>query len=402
VGLRPDNLLSLSPESPINPPMTLITTTGQLAAFCAAHAEIEFVTVDTEFMRERTYWPKLCLVQLGGPADTVAVDPLAKGIDLRPLFDLLANPKVMKVFHAARQDVEIFFNLTGQVPNPMFDTQVAAMVCGFGDAASYETLAGQLAGAKIDKSSRFTDWSNRPLTEKQIDYALGDVSHLRKVYTRLREQLQKSGRIGWVAEEMAALTDPALYKVDPMEIWRRFKWRADKPRLRALLRELAAWRELEAQRLNVPRNRVVRDEALMEIAYHAPKDAHELARTRGLSTGFAESRQGRDVLAAVARANALPLEECPPGEERRHLPGGLGAVMDLLKVLLKQVSEEHGVAVKLIATVDELEDIAASDDANVPALHGWRRELFGNLALALKRGELALSVKDKKIAIRPI
>jgi ribonuclease D len=380
----------------------LITTTDQLAAFCTAHADTEFVTVDTEFMRERTYWPKLCLVQLGGPADTVAVDPLAKGIDLKPLFDLLANPKVMKVFHAARQDVEIFFNLTGQVPAPMFDTQVAAMVCGFGDSASYETLAGQLAGAKIDKSSRFTDWSNRPLTEKQIEYALGDVSHLRKVYTELRSRLEKTGRAEWVAEEMAELTSPALYKVDPQEIWRRFKWRADKPRLRALLRELAAWRELEAQRLNVPRNRVVRDEALMEIAYHAPKDTHELARTRGLSTGFAESRQGRDVLTAVEKANVLPLDQCPAGEARRFLPPGIGPVMDLLKVLLKQVSEEHGVAVKLIATVDELEDIAADDNANVPALHGWRREIFGNLALALKRGELALSVKDKKVSVLPV
>lgn len=379
--------------------MNLITTTEELARFCTTHATTEFVTVDTEFMRERTYWPKLCLIQLGGPEATVAVDPLAKGIDLTPLFELMANTQVMKVFHAARQDVEIFFNLTGKVPTPMFDTQVAAMVCGFGDSASYETLAGQLAGAKIDKSSRFTDWSNRPLTDKQIEYALGDVSHLRKVYVRLRDQLQKTGRADWVSEEMAELTSTDTYNINPQEVWRRFKWRADKPRLRALLRELAAWRELEAQRINVPRSRVVRDEALMEIAYHPPENAHDLSRIRGLSTGFAESRQGKEILEAVARANSVPLDQCPTGEARRVLPNGIGPVMDLLKVLLKQVCEEHNVASKLIANVDDLEEIAADDNANVPALQGWRRELFGNLALALKKGELGLSVKNRKVVV---
>ncbi len=379
----------------------LLTTTAQLAEFCAANAGADFVTVDTEFMRERTYWPKLCLVQLGGPSVSVAVDPLAEGIDLKPMFELLANQKVMKVFHAARQDVEIFYNLTGTVPQPMFDTQVAGMVCGYGESASYESLAAALAGAKIDKSSRFTDWSRRPLTEKQIDYAIGDVVHLRPVYEKLRAQLQKNGREEWVKEEMAILTDPATYNVEPAEIWRRFKWRADKPRLRALLRELAAWREREAQRLNIPRGRVLRDEALLEIAHHAPANAHDLARTRGLNNGFAESRQGKEVLEAIARGNAVPQDQCPTGETRRDLPRGLGAVMDLLKVLLKQVSEEHGVAAKLIATTDELEQIAADDEAKVPALHGWRRELFGNLALALKRGELALSVKDRKVMALP-
>lgn len=382
--------------------MTLLTTTEQLAAFCATQADAEFVTVDTEFMRERTYWPKLCLVQLGGADEVVAVDPLAKGIDLKPLYDLMANPKVMKVFHAARQDVEIFFNLTGLIPTPMFDTQVAAMVCGFGEAASYETLAGQLAGARIDKSSRFTDWSNRPLTDKQIEYALGDVSHLRVVYTKLQEKLRASGRQDWVAEEMEFLTSPSTYRIDPVEVWRRFKWRADKPRLRALLRELAGWRELEAQRLNVPRNRVVRDEALLEIAYHAPANTQELGRTRGLSSGFADSRQGAEILSAVARAQELPIEQCPTGEARRVLPNGIGPVMDLLKVLLKQISEEHGVATKLIANVDDLEDIAADDDAHVKAMHGWRRELFGEQALALKHGQLALSVKNKKIVVQKI
>lgn len=382
--------------------MTLITTTEDLAAFCTAHAECDFITVDTEFMRERTYWPRLCLVQLGGPTQTVAVDPLAKNIDLSPLFALMANPKVMKVFHAARQDVEIFVNLAGAVPTPMFDTQVAAMVCGFGESVSYETLAGQLANAKIDKSSRFTDWAHRPLTEKQIDYALGDVSHLRIVYEKLCTMLAKSGRASWVAEEMATLTNLATYSVEPMEIWRKFKWRADKPRLRALLRELAAWREKEAQRLDVPRNRVVRDEALMEIAYHPPANTHDLARIRGLGSGFAEGRQGAEVLAAVERANAVPLDQCPAGDKRRLLPPGTGPITDLLKVLLKFVCEEQGVAAKLIATTDELEEIAADDNAHVPALQGWRREMFGTLALALKRGELALSVKRGKIVVQEL
>lgn len=381
--------------------MSLLTTTEELANFCEAQASADFVTVDTEFMRERTYWPKLCLVQLAGPQDAVAVDPLAKGMNLQPLFGLLADPRIIKVFHAARQDVEIFVNLTGQVPQPMFDTQVAAMVCGFGDSASYETLADRLAGAKIDKSSRFTDWSNRPLTERQITYALGDVSHLRKVYVKLRDRLEASRRAEWVQEEMEVLTNPATYQVNPQEVWRRFKWRADKPRLRALLRELAAWRELEAQRLNLPRGRVLRDEALAEIANHPPETTHDLSRVRGLSTGFAESRQGADVLAAVARAKALPPEQCPPGDKRRIMPPGLGPVIDLLKILLKQVSEEHDVASKLIATVDDLEEIAADDDAKVPVLEGWRRELFGNLALALKRGELALGVREKKVVLLP-
>jgi len=380
----------------------LLTTTSELAAFCDQLADDDFVTVDTEFMRERTYYPKLCLVQLGGAHGVAAVDPLAKGIDLQPLLDLMANTKVLKVFHAARQDIEIFYNLTGTVPTPMFDSQVAAMVCGFGEAASYETLADKLADAKIDKSSRFTDWSNRPLTDKQIDYALGDVSHLRKVYGKLRDQLEKTGRMGWVKEEMQILTSPSTYKIDPQDVWRRFKWRADKPRLRAILRELAAWRELEAQRLDVPRSRVVRDEALMEIAHHPPSSGHDLSRIRGLNGGFAESRQGREIIEAVARGVAVPFDQCPTGDGRRIVPQGLGPVMDLLKVLLKQVSDEHGVATKLLATTDELEEIAADDAADVPAMHGWRRELFGEQALALKHGKLALSVKNKRVIMQPI
>jgi ribonuclease D len=336
---------------------------------------------------------------VGGGDDSVAIDPLADGIDLTPLFDLMDDPKILKVFHAARQDVEIFYNLTGRIPAPMFDSQVAAMVCGYGEAASYETLASSLAGAKVDKSSRFTDWAARPLSEKQITYALGDVIHLREVYRRLKTMLEKNNRADWVREEMATLTSPATYESNPREAWKRLKLRTDKPRLCALVQELAAWREIEAQKINVPRSRILRDDALLEIAYHPPQAAHDLARIRGLNNGFSDGRQGAEVLQAVARANALPADQCPSGEERRFVPSGLGPVIDLLKVLLKQVSEEHGVATKLIATTDDLEDIACSDNANVAALQGWRRELFGNVALALKHGEVVMGLRGKKVVL---
>ncbi|MDD3287511.1 MAG: ribonuclease D, partial [Alphaproteobacteria bacterium] len=337
----------------------LITTTEQLKDFCSSLSKADFVTVDTEFMRERTYWSKLCLVQIAGPDKFAAIDPLADGIDLSPLYELLANQEVLKVFHAARQDVEIFVNATGRVPVPMFDTQVAAMVCGFGDAASYETLADKLAGAHIDKSSRFTDWARRPLTDRQIEYALADVTHLRVVYDKLRAQLEKSGRSEWVKEEMAILLNPGTYNVEPMEAWRRLRLRSDKPRTRAVLREIAAWRELESQRLNVPRGRVMKDEALLEIAQHSPSTLADLARTRGLNHGFAESRAGAEIMEAIARASALPIAECPAGEPRKAPHGSISAVLDLLKVLLKQVCDEHGVASKLIANTDDLETIAA-------------------------------------------
>ncbi|MDD5586947.1 MAG: ribonuclease D [Alphaproteobacteria bacterium] len=377
----------------------LITTTKELSRFCKSLAGAAFVTVDTEFMRERTYWSRLCLVQLAGPEAAVAVDPLADGIDLAPLYALMADPKILKVFHAARQDVEIFFNATGQVPAPMFDTQVAAMVCGFGEAASYETLAAKLAKAKIDKSSRFTDWCRRPLTERQITYALGDVTHLREVYARLNEQLEKSGRSEWMREEMAVLTNPATYQIDPQEVWKRLRLRSDKPQLRAMVRELAAWRELEAQRLNIPRGRVIKDETLMEIAHHAPATAADLAHTRGLSQGLAEGRQGAEILAAIARAKALPPERDEQEAARQKKPKVSAAVYDLLKVLLKQVSDEQGVAAKLIATSDDLERLAAEDEPDIPVLSGWRRKLFGDMALALKRGEMALAVQGKKVVV---
>jgi ribonuclease D len=379
--------------------MTLIVDTAALAQFCARQAEAEFVTVDTEFMRDRTYWPELCLVQVAGPKEAVAIDPLAEGMDLAPLFALLADPAVLKVFHAARQDIEIFYKLMGAVPAPLFDTQVAAMVCGFGESASYETLASKLAGAHIDKSSRFTDWSHRPLTDRQIRYALTDVVPLRTVYEKLKTRLQRNDRAVWLEEEINLLADPATYTVDPRESWRRFKLRGSSRRTLALLRELAAWREIAAQQRNLPRNRILRDEQILEIAAHAPASAAELARTRGIGKGFVEGRLGTEVLAVVKDALAMPEHEHPEPPPRRELPPGLGPMVDLLKVLLKLRCEEHGVAQKLVASADELEIIAADDEAEVPALSGWRRELFGNDALDLKHGRIALTAAGKQIRL---
>jgi len=270
--------------------MTVIADSAALAEFCRNQMRADYVTVDTEFIRDNSYWPQLCVVQIAGPAEAALIDPLVPGMDLQPILELLANREVLKVFHAARQDVEIFFHLTGRVPQPIFDTQVAAMVCGFGEQASLETLAQRLAGISIDKSSRFTDWSHRPLSERQIRYALDDVVHLRPIYERLREQLEQNRRASWLEDEMALLTDPATYRVDPGDAWRRLKVRAGKPRFLAVLKEVAAWREEEAQRRDMPRNRLIRDEALLEIAAHAPTNVQDLARTRGLSRGVAEGR----------------------------------------------------------------------------------------------------------------
>ncbi len=377
--------------------MSWIADSATLAEFCQRAATAPFVTVDTEFMRERTYWAQLCLVQCATPDEAVAIDALAPGIDLGPLFRLLDDPRVLKVFHAARQDLEIFHHMTDKVPGPLFDTQVAAMVCGFGDAVSYETLAGQLAQVRIDKSARFTDWAQRPLSERQITYALADVIHLKKIYVTLAQRLTTSNRASWLQEEMATLLDPATYRMDPEEGWRRFKPRTAKPRLLAVLKEVAAWREREAQRRDVPRNRVVRDETVMDIAGHAPATIDELARVRGLSRSFADGRLGEDLLAAVRRGLALPEGEIPVLPPQVELPPGLGPVVELLKVILKMKCEEHGVATKLVASTADLERIAADDEAPVPALHGWRREVFGEAALALKRGEIALTLRGRKM-----
>lgn len=382
--------------------MEPITTTAALSALCERLSASPFVTVDTEFMRENSYWPLLCLVQLAGPDEAAAIDPMAEGIDLKPLFDLMRNERVLKVFHAARQDVEIFHHLSGRVPHPLFDTQVAAMVCGFGEQVSYETLATQLARAKIDKSSRFTDWSRRPLSERQITYALSDVTHLRVVYEKLSRRLKKSGREDWLAEEEAILTDPRTYAMEPDEAWTRIRTRSAKPRFLAVLKEVAAWREREAQARDLPRGRLLRDEALLEIAGDPPGTIEALSRVRGLSRGMAEGRMGPEILAAVKRALDLPAEALPQPAPPPALPRGIGPLVELLKVLLKAKCESHDVAQKLVASSADLERIAAEDEADVPALHGWRREIFGADALALKEGRLALAAEKRQVRLVPL
>jgi len=372
--------------------MKLITTTDELAAFCKPLADTEFIAVDTEFMRERTYWPKLCLAQVAGPDEAAAIDALAEGIDLSPLDELMANPKVLKVFHAARQDLEIFYLRMNKVPGPLFDTQVAAMVCGHGEAASYESLATKLAKARIDKSSRFTDWSRRPLSERQITYALSDVTHLRVVYEKLRRQLEKSGRLPWIAEEMAVLNDPGTYRADPELAWRRLKPRGASPRLLGILKEVAAWRERTAQRIDIPRQRLLRDEQLLEIASHAPKTIEELAMTRGLGRGFAEGWQGRELLEAIERARKVPDSELPTRDKAPEQLRAPSAVVDLLRTLLKMKAEQAGVAARLVASADELDRMAAGK-RDVHALSGWRKEIFGDDAVALIEGRLALSLQ---------
>jgi ribonuclease D len=382
--------------------MTVIADSAELARLCHRLAGADYVAIDTEFMRDKTYYPQLCLVQIAGPDEAAAIDTLAPGIDLKPLFDLLVNPTVIKVFHAARQDIETIFHITGTIPAPLVDTQVAAMVCGFGDAVSYENLAAKLAGARIDKSSRFTDWARRPLTERQVAYALSDVTHLRPAYEKLKRRIDRSGRAGWVAEEMAVLTDPATYRQEPRETWRRLKVRSEKPRFLAILRELAAWREEEAQRRDLPRNRILKDESLIEIAAHAPTRVEDLAHSRGLGRGLVEGKQGAAILAAVQRGLNVPDSESPKPAPRTDIPGGLGPIIELLRVLLKTKCEANDVAQKLVASAADLELIAADDDAAVPALSGWRRELFGDDALALKHGRIGLTVAGRAVRIVPL
>jgi ribonuclease D len=380
--------------------MTVITDTDALARFCARQAGAGFVAVDTEFMRERTYWPILCLVQVAGPEEAAAIDPLAPGIDLAPLLALMAQDRVLKVFHAARQDIEIFYNLAKTVPTPLFDTQIAAMVCGFGDAVSYENLVAKVAHTTLDKSSRFTDWSQRPLTERQIRYALADVVHLRTVYDGLQQSLAGTERAGWFAEEMAELTDPALYRADPREAWRRFRLRGRvNRRFVNVLRELAAWREQAAQQRDLPRGRIMRDEAILEIAAHLPRTVDALARTRSLGRGVAEGRLGKDILQAIERGLAAPEGPEIPLPQKPEIPPGLGPLVELLRVLLKQCCEANQVAQKLVASAEDLEAIAADDTAAVPALSGWRYEIFGKDALALKHGKLGLTAGRNRIKL---
>lgn len=380
-----------------------ITRTDDLAQFCRDCLDAPYVTVDTEFMRERTYYAQLCLVQLGrpgkGPETAVVVDTLAEGLSLEPLYELFRAPDVVKVFHAARQDLEIFATTADVIPKPFFDTQVAAMVCGYGDQAGYETLARQIARAVIDKSSRFTDWARRPLSQAQLDYALADVTHLRKIYEVLSKRLADTGREAWVQEELAVLLDPATYRADPETAWTRLKTRSTAPKFLGALKELARFREIAAQTRNVPRARILKDDALLEIAANRPRNLDDLGKSRLL---LREGRRGdvaEGILKAIADAEATPAADLPHVPEPTPRKPGSEALADLLRVLLKAKSDEAGVAQRLVASSSELDQIASEDSPDLPALRGWRFEVFGRDALRLKRGEIALSAHGARVRV---
>ena len=374
-----------------------ITTTSELAAACSRMAAHPFVTVDTEFLRETTYYPLLCVAQMASPDEAVVVDALAPGIDLTPFYALMADEKVMKVFHAARQDIEIVWHAAKLIPHPIFDTQVAAMVLGYGDSISYDQLVQRITGDALDKSHRFTDWTRRPLSDAQLAYAISDVTHLRDVYLALVDDLKERGRANWVEDEMSVLTSPDTYRMEPENAWQRLKTRVRKPKELAVLIEVAAWREREAQSRDVPRARVLKDEVIADIAVQAPTTTEKLKQLRSLPKGFERSRWGEAIVAAVARGLARDMKALPLQSRTQPATNGAAAV-ELLKVLLRMISERHHVAAKVIATVDDLERIAADDNAKVPALAGWRRELFGEKALALKHGKLALAIEKGKVA----
>lgn len=379
--------------------MTPITTTAELQAFCEKAKGQPFIAVDTEFMRETTYWPKLCLIQAATPIAEAVIDPLAEGLDLEPFLQLLRDPSIEKVFHAARQDVEIFNNLNA-MPTPLFDTQVAGMAAGFGEQIAYDALVRQMLKLEIDKSSRFTDWARRPLTDAQLIYALGDVTHLAKLYPMLRARLEKEGRLAWVVDEMQSLTDPAMYDTSPENAWKRLRPRRHTAKYLAIFKAVAAWRERTAQQRDQPRGRILKDDAIDEIATQAPTDADALDRLRSVPKGFSGSRFGPDLLAAVREALKDPEAYAPVIErQKQQASPAAGAVVELLKVLLKARSEDAGVASKLIATVSDLEQIANDDNAKTQALSGWRREAFGEDALRLKRGELALVLDGTRVRV---
>ncbi|MFN3559172.1 MAG: ribonuclease D [Brevundimonas sp.] len=378
--------------------MTPITTTEALREFCAQLANEPFITVDTEFMRETTYWPKLCLIQAASPTHAAIIDPLAEGLDLEPFLALMRDESILKVFHAARQDVEIFVKL-GAMPRPMFDTQVAAMAAGFGDQVSYEALVRQMIRQEVDKGSRFTDWARRPLSEAQLVYALGDVTHLAALYPKLRDRLQKEDRLDWVMAEMEDLTDPELYNTDPEKAWKRLKPKKFSAKYLAPFVATAVWRERAAQERDQPRGRILKDEAIDEIAAQAPTDPDAFNRLRSVPKGFGASRLGLELIAELKRVMADPEAHAPKLERPAHNQPAPPSVVELLKVLLKAKSDNAGVATKLIANVSDLEKIALSDDADVDALKGWRRQLFGEDALKLKRGEIALVLNGPRVEV---
>ena len=378
--------------------MQPITSTKELTEACARLAQHPFATIDTEFLRETTYYPKLCVAQMASTEEAFVIDALAPGIDLAPFFALMSDEKVVKVFHAARQDIEICWHEANVIPSPLVDTQVAAMVLGYGDSISYDQLVQRITGDALDKSHRFTDWTRRPLSDAQLAYAISDVTHLRDVYLKLSADLDKRGRTDWMREEMTVLTSPETYRMEPEHAWERLKTRVRKPKELAVLMEVAAWREVEAQTRDVPRGRVLKDDVIGDIAIQAPTTIERLGGLRSLPKGFERSKWGEAIVEAIKRGLARDPKTVPRIE--RHKPAANGqATVELLKVLLRMTSEKHGVAAKVIATTDDLDRIASDDEADVPAMHGWRRELFGEKALALKHGRLALAVENNRVVM---
>ena len=383
------------------PFMRLIVTTSDLAAACESMAKHPYVAVDTEFLRKQTFWPELCLIQMAGPDDEVIVDPLAPGIDLKPFYELMAKESVVKVFHAGRQDIEIVYAQAGIIPHPIFDSQVAAMVCGFGESVSYVNLVKKVVGKDLDKSSRFTDWSRRPLSDKQLTYAIGDVTHLRDIYKFLKTELEATDRSQWLDQEMAELTAPATYETKPEDAWRRLKLRVKSRKTLAVLMELAAWRERLAQSQDVPRARILRDEALYDIANQMPTEVAKLGELRTLSEGFSRSGRAKEIIDAVKAGLARDMKTVPPLNSPQGLSAEATALVDLLRVLLKASAARNKVAPKLIADTDDLELIATEANPDVPALKGWRLGLFGDDAMKLKRGEIALGITDGEVVTVP-
>lgn len=382
--------------------MDIIVSTEALAAFCERAAQFEFVTVDTEFLRETTYWPRLCLIQVATNDEAVLIDPLAPEIQLAPFFTLLANPNVTKVFHAARQDVEIFVKLTGAVPNSIFDTQIAASVCGFGDSASYDSLVRAICNVELDKSSRFTDWSARPLSDKQLTYALADVTYLRDIYRELKKQVEQTRRWDWVEDELGVLRSIDTYVVQPENAWERLKMKLNRSRDLAAMKVLAEWRERRAQETDQPRSRILKDDVLSELATQRPLTPEAFDKLRAVPRGYGRSSAAAEIITLMKEVEALPKSALPPMPERYRGPSPKGAVGDLIRVLLKSVAEQNAVAARIIATSDEIDALVLDDDADVPALKGWRRRLFGEKALSIKHGRVGLVATSKGVIEFPV
>lgn len=381
----------------------IIKEQKQLEDICEKFSKEDFITIDTEFLREKTYFPKLCLIQIGDKnKNAYAIDPLMDHIDLSPIYNLLQNEKVVKVFHAARQDLEIFYNLTGKVVTPLFDTQIAAMVLGYGDSVGYENIVRNVTGNQIDKSSQYTNWSHRPLSDKQITYALGDVTHLVDVYLKLAEQLEERGRTKWVFEEKEILADPATYENNPREMWRKVKIRTPKPKTLAVLRELAAWREERAIKKDIPRTWVMRDDTMADIASQSPRKPEDLKKIRNIPGEFTKSHKAENIIKLIEKGLKTPAKDCPDVVKKKPLPAHVSVKVDILKMLLKIKSAEYGVAAKLIASSDDLEQIAFGNNDSIPALKGWRYEVFGEDAIAMKDGKLAIGLKESQIVKIPI